>query len=53
MAWYWWIVIWVLLGVGVWAFIAGAHDDSRFDERPMQQTHPPNKGGNKNDNKWW
>ena len=51
MAWYWWIVLWVVLEVIAYLFIAGAHDDSRFDERP--KTHPPNKDGNKNENKWW
>lgn len=52
MEWYWWIVIWVLLGVGVWAFIAGAHDD-RFDERPVtRQHHPPDRQQN-DKQKWW
>ena len=51
MEWYWWIVIWIVLGIGVIMFIAGAHD-GRFDERPMSY-HPPDKRNRKDEQKWW
>ena len=61
MDWYWWILLWLVMGALALAFIAGAHDD-RFDERPLGSLHPPNgdkgksksKSKDKNDEpKWW